>query len=87
MKLYYSPGACSLAPHIVLQESGLAFELVKADLKTHQLAADGSDYYPIASKGQVPLLEIDSGERHRTHRQRRCARPARQRRTKRRPGA
>ena len=63
MKLYYSPGACSLAPHIVLQESGLAFELVKADLKTHQLAADGSDYYPIASKGQVPLLELDSGER------------------------
>ena len=63
MKLYYSPGACSLAPHIVLQESGLAFDLVKADLKTHKLAADGSDYYPITSKGQVPLLELDSGER------------------------
>jgi glutathione S-transferase len=63
MKLYYSPGACSLAPHIVLVESGLPFELVKADLKTHQLAADGSDYYPITSKGQVPLLEFDNGER------------------------
>ena len=63
MKLYFSPGACSLAPHIVLQESGLPFVLVKADLKTHQLAADGSDYYPITSKGQVPLLELDGGER------------------------
>ena len=63
MKLYFSPGACSLAPHIVLQESGLPFDLVKADLKTHQLAADGSDYYPITSKGQVPLLEFDNGER------------------------
>ncbi len=63
MKLYYVPGACSLAPHIVLQESGLAFDLVKADLKTHKLADDGSDYYQINSKGQVPLLELDSGER------------------------
>jgi glutathione S-transferase len=63
MKLYFSPGACSLAPHIVLHESGLSFDLVKADLKTHQLAADGSDYYPINSKGQVPLLELDGGER------------------------
>ena len=63
MKLYYSPGACSLAPHIVMNEAGLAFDLVKADLKTHQLAADGSDYYPVAPKGQVPLLELDTGER------------------------
>ena len=63
MKLYYSPGACSLAPHIVLNESGLAFDLVKADLKTHTLAADGSDYYVTTSKGQVPLLELDSGDR------------------------
>lgn len=63
MKLYYSPGACSLAPHIVLNEAGLAFDLVQANLKTHQLAADGSDYYPVAPKGQVPLLELDNGER------------------------
>ncbi len=62
MKLYYAPGACSLAPHIVLNESGLAFDLVKADLKTHTLAADGSDYYKTTSKGQVPLLELDGGE-------------------------
>jgi glutathione S-transferase len=63
MKLYYSPGACSLAPHIVLKEAGLAFDLVQANLKTHQLAADGSDFYPVAPKGQVPLLELDNGER------------------------
>ena len=63
MKLYYAPGACSLAPHIVLNESGLPFDLVKADLKTHTLAADGSDYYQTTSKGQVPLLELDGGDR------------------------
>jgi glutathione S-transferase len=62
MKLYFSPGACSLAPHIVLQESGLAFETVRADLQAHKLT-DGTDYYGINSKGYVPLLELDSGER------------------------
>ena len=62
MKLYYSPGACSLAPHIVLRESGLAFEPVLASTKTHQLA-DGTDYYTINPKGYVPLLELDNGER------------------------
>ena len=62
MKLYFSPGACSLAPHIVLEESGLAYETELASTKTHQLA-DGTDYYTINPKGQVPLLELDSGER------------------------
>ena len=62
MKLYYTPGACSMSPHIVLCESGLPFELVLANLKTHQLA-DGSDYYAVNPKGYVPLLELDSGER------------------------
>jgi glutathione S-transferase len=62
MKLYYSPGACSLSPHIVLREAGLAFELVLASTKTKKLA-DGSDYLQINPKGQVPLLELDNGER------------------------
>ncbi len=62
MKLYYSPGACSLSPHIVLNESGLAFEPVLASTKTHKLQ-DGTDYYTINPKGYVPLLELDNGER------------------------
>ncbi len=62
MKLYYSPGACSLSPHIVLRESGLAFEPVMASTKTHKLA-DGTDYYGINPKGYVPLLGLDNGER------------------------
>lgn len=62
MKLYYSPGACSLSPHIVLLEAGLDCELVLASTKTHKLA-DGTDYYTINPKGSVPLLELDNGER------------------------
>lgn len=62
MKLYYSPGACSLSPHIVLRESGLAFDLVRTSTKTHQLA-DGTDFYTINPKGSVPVLEIANGER------------------------
>ncbi len=62
MKLYYSPGACSLSPHIVLHEAGLPFEAVLASTKTHQLA-DGTDYYTINPKGYVPLLELDDGQR------------------------
>ncbi len=62
MKLYYSPGACSLSPHIVLRESGLAFTPVLASTKTHKLA-DGTDYYTINPKGYVPLLELDDGQR------------------------
>jgi glutathione S-transferase len=62
MKLYYSPGACSFAPHIALHEAGLSFEPVKVDLRTHKLA-DGTDYYTINPKGYVPLLELDDGTR------------------------
>ncbi len=62
MKLYYSPGACSLSPHIVLRESGLPFQPVLASTKTHKLA-DGTDYYTINPKGYVPLLELDDGQR------------------------
>jgi glutathione S-transferase len=62
LKLYYSPGACSLSPHIVLRESGLPFTPVLASTKTHKLA-DGTDYYTINPKGYVPLLELDDGQR------------------------
>jgi len=62
MKLYYSPGACSLAPHIALNEAGLAHDAVKVDLRTHKLA-DGTDYTTINPKGYVPLLETDDGTR------------------------
>ena len=62
MKLYYSPGACSLSPHITLHESGLKFEHVLAPTKTHKLA-DGTDYYTINPLGYVPLLELDDGTR------------------------
>lgn len=60
MKLYYSPGACSLSPHIALQEAGLAFEPVMASTKSHKLQ-DGTDYYGINPLGYVPLLELDDG--------------------------
>ena len=62
MKLYYSPGACSLAPHIVASEAGVPIELVKVDLASHKLA-DGTDYYTINPRGYVPLLELDDGTR------------------------
>ena len=62
MKLYYSPGACSLSPHITLHESGLKFEHVLAPTKTHKLE-DGTDYYTINPLGYVPLLELDDGTR------------------------
>ena len=62
MKLYYAPGASSLAPHIVLREAGVPVELVRVDLKTKKLA-DGSDYTLINGKGYVPMLELDNGQR------------------------
>ena len=62
MKLYYSPGACSLSPHIALREAGLAFTPVLASTKSHKLQ-DGTDYYGINPLGYVPLLELDDGTR------------------------
>ena len=62
MKLYYSPGACSLAAHITLAEAGLSYSTKRVDLKTHTLA-DGTDYYTINPKGYVPVLELDDGSR------------------------
>ena len=62
MKLYYSPGACSLSPHIALLEAGLAFEPVLASTKSHKLP-DGTDYYGINPLGYVPMLELDDGTR------------------------
>ena len=62
MKLYYSPGACSLSVHITLHEAGMAFTPVKAPTKTHKLE-DGTDYYSINPLGYVPLLELDDGTR------------------------
>ena len=60
MKLYYSPGACSLSPHIALEEAGLTYEAIAAPTKTHKLA-DGTDYYTINPLGYVPLLVLDDG--------------------------
>ncbi|MEI6803476.1 MAG: glutathione transferase GstA [Burkholderiales bacterium] len=60
MKLYYSPGACSLSPHIVLHEAGLRFEAIPAPTKTHRLP-DGTDYYTINPLGYVPFLALDDG--------------------------
>ena len=60
MKLYYSPGACSLSPHIALCEAGLPFEAIAAPTKTHQLP-DGTDYYTVNPLGYVPFLTLDDG--------------------------
>jgi glutathione S-transferase len=63
MKLYYGPGACSLAVHIALREVGAAFTAQKVDLATH-ITSDGADYGAISPRGYVPLLELNDGTRH-----------------------
>jgi glutathione S-transferase len=61
MKLYYSPGACSQAPHILMHEIGLNHDAVRVDLKAKTLE-DGSSYLDINPKGAVPALQLDSGD-------------------------
>ena len=61
MELFYSPGACSLAPHIVAREAGLPVDLVKVDLGGKK-TADGGDYLKINAKGYVPAIRFDDGE-------------------------
>jgi glutathione S-transferase len=60
MQLYYSPGACSLSPHIVAREAGIPVSLERVDLKTHK-TAKGEDYYTVNPKGYVPALKLDDG--------------------------
>ncbi len=62
VKLYFTPGTCSLAPHIVLREAGLDFDLVRVDIRRQQLV-DGSDFKAVNPKGYVPVLEVDDGVR------------------------
>lgn len=61
MKLYYSPGACSLSPHIVAREAGVELDLIKVDLKTKTIRSEG-DFWAVNPKGSVPALEIAAGE-------------------------
>jgi glutathione S-transferase len=61
MKLYFSPGACSLSPHIVARESGLPIELEKVDMRAKKTAS-GKDFLAINPKGYVPVLELDDGQ-------------------------
>jgi glutathione S-transferase len=61
MKLYYSPGACSLSPHIALNEAGFTYEVEKVDLASKKTEA-GADFFTVNPKGYVPALVLDSGE-------------------------
>ena len=61
MKLYYAPGACSLAPNVALREAGLAFDLVRVDFMRGKSLPDGTPFTRINPKGYVPALELDDG--------------------------
>src|SRR5436309_10627130 len=61
MKLYYAPGACSMAPHVVLREAGYKFDLEKVDIPNKKTAG-GEDYWKINPKGYVPALKLDDGQ-------------------------
>lgn len=61
MKLYYSPGACSLSPHIVMREAGMVFDMERVDLASHQTET-GADFTQINPKGYVPALRLDDGQ-------------------------
>lgn len=61
MKLYLKPGACSLSPHIVLEEAGLKYDTEVVDLQT-KVTTSGADYWKINPKGYVPALQLDNGE-------------------------
>ena len=61
MKLYFAPGTCSFSPLLALCEAGIDVELVKVDLKSRTVVADGSDFTKINPKGYVPVLELDDG--------------------------
>jgi glutathione S-transferase len=62
MKLYFAPGSCSVSPHIVLREAGFTFDMEQVDNKEKKTKS-GTDYWSVNAKGQVPVLELDSGER------------------------
>jgi glutathione S-transferase len=61
MKLYFTPGACSLSPHITLIETGLPFELVQVDLRS-KTTKSGANYLTICPKGYIPALQLDNGQ-------------------------
>ena len=62
MKLYFSPGACSLSPHIVLREAGVDFDLQQVDTRSKEMVGSDSLFTDINPKGSVPFLQLDDGE-------------------------